>query len=102
MVYFTTLYYTALYQLEELLPLRVVLQGEQWDSVPHSLILAVNLLVLPLGLLVDHEVVLVQALEVGYHAPIVQLPGSLFPPRKYACCSGCTVLRVLHRSQAGP
>ena len=80
-LYCTVLYYTALrYPLEELLPLRVVLEGEEWPRAPYRLVLGVDLLALPLGLLVLVEVVLVQAPEVGYHATVVQLGGPLLPP----------------------
>ena len=60
--------------------LGVVHQGEQWDSAPHSFILAVDVLGLSLRLLLDQEVVLMQVLQMGYHAPIVELPGTFFSP----------------------
>ena len=86
-LYYTALYYTALYYnalrypLEELLSLRVVLEGEERHRAPHRLILGVDLLDLPLGLLVLVEAVLVQAPGVGYHATTVQLSGPLLPPQ---------------------
>ena len=77
-LYCNVLYYTAMhYQLEELLPLLVVLEGEERDSAPHGFILTV-LLHLPLGLLllVQDEVLLVKALQVVDHPPVCS-----------ACCS---------------
>ena len=58
----------------------LVLEGEEMHSAPHRLVLGVDLLALPLGLLILFKAVLVQAPEVGYHAPVVQLGGPLLPP----------------------
>ena len=57
----------------------MVLEGEQRDSAPHGLILAV-LLLLPLGLLLQLETLLVQALQVVDHPPVVQPIVPLLPP----------------------
>ena len=72
------MYYTALhYQFEELLPLGMVLEGKQRHSAPQSLVLGVDLLALPLGLLVLGELILVEGPQVGDHAPVVELDGPL-------------------------
>ena len=52
----------------------MVLEREQRDGAPDGLVLIVDLLALPLGLLllVDDKVLLVQALEMVDHPPIVE------------------------------
>ena len=54
----------------------LVLEGEEMHSAPHRLVLGVDLLALPLGLLILFKAVLVQAPEVGNHAPVIELGGS--------------------------
>ena len=60
----------------------MVLEREQRDGAPDGLILVVDLLALALGLLllVDDKVLLVQALEMVDHPPIVEPVCPLLPP----------------------